>query len=928
MTPHTEKKLFLLDAYALIFRAYYAFIKNPRFNSKGLNTSAVLGFTNTLDEVLKKEKPTHIAVVFDLPEPTFRHKLDENYKAQRPPTPEDLIKAVPYIKQVIKGFNIPIVAVPGFEADDAIGTLAKQAEKEGFTVYMMTPDKDYAQLLSENISMFKPKSRGGGHTIFGLEDCLEKYQIEHPEQFIDILALWGDTADNIKGVPGIGEKTAIKLINKYKSIEGIYNNINELKGKQKENLENSIEVLKLSKTLVTIPLDVPTKFDAESFKLETPNFNELKEIFAELEFNALAKRILPNAPPPDFEAGSLFGGPATQNSSGDQEALTTNFDTIESIEHDYVLVDTFEKRKKLAEKLEKCDQFCIDTETTGVNPHEASLVGIAFSFKAHAAHYVPIPENKAGAEFIINDLRAALENPKSLKIGQNIKYDILIMQNHGVKVQGPLFDTMLAHYLLYPSLKHNMDIIAETEMNYSPVSIESLIGKKGKKQLSMRDISPEEVKEYAGEDADITLQLKHILYRKLKEEDLLKLAEEIEFPLIPVLVSMESSGIYMNADSLAEFEKELQTNIEKTVAQIHSIAGEEFNISSPKQLGVILFEKLKVSDKPKLTKTKQYSTSEQELSKLKDKHEIINLILSFRSNSKLLSTYVKALPLLISKETGRIHTSYNQAVATTGRLSSTNPNLQNIPVRTEEGKRIRKAFEPKDSNHTLLAVDYSQIELRLIAHLSQDEAMLAAFNNNEDIHTATAAKIYEIPEEEVTREMRSNAKSANFGIIYGISAFGLSENLGISRSEAKKLIDGYFKTYPSVKEYMTGNVNIAREKGYVETVFGRKRYLKDINSRNGIVRSAAERNAINAPVQGTAADIIKIAMIKCENVLKEKELKTKMILQVHDELVFDVPSDELEIVKKIIAEQMESSACLDVKLTVETGSGENWLIAH
>ncbi len=567
-------------------------------------------------------------------------------------------------------------------------------------------------------------------------------------------------------------------------------------------------------------------------------------------------------------------------------------------------------------------------QTTGLNPHEVALVGIAFSYKKHEAYYVPIPENKAGAALIINDLKPALENPKSIKIGQNIKYDILVMQNHGVKVQGQLFDTMIAHYLLHPSKKHKMDTMAETELNYSPVAIETLIGKKGKKQRSMKDIAPEKVKEYAGEDADITMQLKHTLYKQLKNEDLLKLAEEIEFPLIQVLADMEAAGIYMNPSTLSSFEKELEANIEKTVSKIYDIAGETFNIASPKQLGIILFEKLKVSDKPKLTKTKQYSTSEQELSKLKGKHEIINLILSFRSNSKLLSTYVKALPLLISKKTGRIHTSYNQAVASTGRLSSTNPNLQNIPIRTAEGKRIRKAFEPADQNHILLAADYSQIELRLIAHLSKDQAMLAAFNNNEDIHTATAAKIYEIPEKEVSREMRSNAKSANFGIIYGISAFGLSENLGISRSEAKQLIDGYFKTYPAVKDYMKANVDFARKHTYVETIFGRKRYLKDINSANSMVRSAAERNAINAPVQGTAADIIKIAMIKCAILLKENNLKTKMLLQVHDELVFDVPKEELKKVKILISEAMEHSAQLSVKLIVETGTGQNWLDAH
>ncbi|NPA45460.1 MAG: DNA polymerase I [Chlorobi bacterium] len=928
----TEKKLFLLDAYALIFRAYYAFIKNPRYNSKGLNTSAILGFTNTLHEILSKEKPTHIAVVFDHPKGSFRKDIFPEYKAHRDATPEDIIKSVPYIKEIIKAFNIPIYEIEGFEADDTIGTLAKKAEKEGFTTYMMTPDKDFGQLVSDKIFMYKPKRGGNDAQILGEKEICEKYGIENPEQVIDILAIWGDAADNIPGIPGVGEKTSMKLIQKYKTVEEIYKHLNELKGKQKENVEKSKDLVKLSKELVTISQDVPVEFNEKDLEKNEPDYNKLENIFKELEFGALAKRIIPGKQE-DVSQGNLFGGLFAEqkptSNEDEEETIAPTFKDIYNSEHNYLLVESEEDVKNLVSKLEKTKEFCFDTETTGTDPHIAELVGISFSYRMYEAYYIPISENKDEANKVINILKPILENPSIKKIGQNIKYDILVLKNYGVNVTGKLFDTMLAHYLLEPAKRHNMTVLAQTYLNYNPVSIETLIGKKGKNQLSMRTVPIDKIKEYAGEDADITLRLKYILEKELaKDKKLEKLAEDIEFPLVYVLADMESNGVRISTEQLKNYEIELTERIEKIENKIYELAGTKFNIASPKQLGLILFETLKITDKPKKTKTGQYATGEDELQKLKDKHEIINLILDYRGLAKLLSTYVKALPELINPKTEKIHTSYNQAVTATGRLSSTNPNLQNIPIRTEDGKKIREAFIPSDNEHVLFAADYSQIELRIMAHLSQDKNMLEAFNNNEDIHASTAAKIFGVKLEDVTKEMRSKAKSANFGIIYGISAFGLAQNLNISRSEAKELIDGYFATYPDVKKYMDESIRIAREKGYVSTILGRKRQLLNINSRNSLLRSNDERNAINAPIQGTAADIIKIAMNNCFVRLEKENLQAKMILQVHDELVFDVPKNEQEKTKQIVIDEMENAVKLSVDLVVDTNFGDNWLVAH
>lgn len=929
---NNEKKLFLLDAYALIFRAYYAFIKNPRYNLQGLNTSAILGFTNTLDEILRKEKPTHIAVVFDPPTGNFRSEIFPEYKAHRDATPEDIIKSVPHIKDIIKAFNIPIYEVKGYEADDTIGTLAKKAEKEGFTTYMMTPDKDFGQLVSNNIYMYKPKRGGKEAEILGEKEICEKYGIDNPEQVIDILAIWGDAADNIPGIPGVGEKTSMKLIQKYKTVEGIYEHLNELKGKQKENVANSKDLVKLSKELVTIALDVPIDINEDELLINTPNYTKLEELFNTFEFNALAKRIIPGKKEPVVSQGSLFGGTEVSNGTNSENSTyesSISYKDIKSSEHNYLLVKTEEEIKKLVTKLENTKEFCFDTETTGTNPHVAELVGVAFSYRKFEAYYVPVPSDKDEAKKITKLLKPVLENSSIIKIGQNIKYDIIVLSNHGINVKGKLFDTMLAHYLLEPAKRHNMTVLSQTYLDYNPVSIESLIGKKGKNQLSMRNIPIEKVKEYAGEDADITLRLKEKLEQELaKHKHLQKLAEEIEFPLVYVLANMESNGIKINTKQLNNYEIELTERIEKTEAKIYELAGTKFNIASPKQMGIVLFETLKIDDKPKKTKSGQYATGEDILQKLKDKHEIINLILDYRGYAKLLSTYVKALPELINPKTGKIHTSYNQAVTATGRLSSTNPNLQNIPIRTEDGRKIREAFIPSDENHILFGADYSQVELRIMAHLSKDVNMLTAFKNNEDIHTSTAAKIFNIKLEDVSNEMRGKAKAANFGIIYGISATGLSRNLDIPKTEAKQLIDGYFATYPDVKKYMDDSIKLARKQEYVLTIYGRKRQLLNINSRNSLLRSNDERNAINAPIQGSAADIIKIAMINCQNRLQKEGLNAKMVLQVHDELVFDVPKKELEKTKQIVIDEMENATKISVDLIVDSNFGENWLVAH
>jgi DNA polymerase-1 len=921
----TDKKLFLLDAYALIFRAYYAFIRNPRYNSKGMNTSAILGFTNTLFDILSNEKPTHIAVVFDPPTPTFRNTMFPAYKAHRDATPEDIIKSVPYIKQIIKSFRIPVIEIEGYEADDTIGTLAKKAEKEGFMTYMMTPDKDFGQLVSDRIFMYKPKNSLSEHEVLGRKEICEKYGIEDPKQVIDILAIWGDSADNVPGIAGVGEKTSYGLIQKYKSVEGIYEHIHELKGKQKENFENGRDTVKLSKKLVTIALDVPVEFDEQSLIREEPDYQHLDEVFKELEFSALAKRILPDKKELTVQ-GNLFGEPEL---SYEANTYTKVYKDITNTEHNYVLVDSEEEIQRLAKTLSLKTEVCFDTETTGTDPHLAELIGFSFSFRKYEAYYIPVPENREEIMRILEYFKPIFENPHVRKVGQNIKYDMIILANYGIEVSGELFDTMVAHYLIDPAGRHNLNKLAEVYLNYSPVPIENLIGKKGKGQLSMRDVAVERVKEYAGEDADVTFQLKELLEKELlKQKEIHQLATEIEFPLIYVLADMERNGVRISKEKLNAYEIELTEKIALCEESIYKAAGSKFNIASPKQMGVVLFEKLKIVDQPKTTKTKQYSTDEAELLKLKDKHEIVNLILDYRGYSKLLSTYVKALPLLINPKTGKIHTSYNQAVTATGRLSSTDPNLQNIPIRTEDGKRIRESFIPSDDDHVLYSADYSQIELRLMAHLSQDKNMLEAFNQNEDIHTATASKIFNVPLNEVGKDMRSKAKSANFGIIYGISSFGLSQNLMISRSDAKDLIDNYFKTYPDVKKYMDASIGKGREQGYVTTLYGRRRELQNINSRNSLLRSNDERNAINAPIQGTAADIIKIAMIGCFRRLKQEGLDAKMILQVHDELVFDIKKKDLEKARAIIIYEMENAAHLSVKLIVDGNYGNNWLEAH
>jgi DNA polymerase I len=927
-TKDNEKKLFLLDAYALIFRAYYAFIKNPRYNSKGLNTSAILGFTNTLNEILSKEQPDYIGVAFDPPGPTFRNTMYEEYKANRDETPEDIKKSVPYIKEILRAFRIPVIEVENFEADDTIGTLAKKAEKEGFTVYMVTPDKDYGQLVSENIYMLKPKRGNKEQELLGKKEICELYNIERPEQVIDILAIWGDTSDNIPGIPGVGQKTSKKLIAKYGSAEGLLQNSHKLKGKQKENVENSKDLIALSKKLVTIKTDVPVEFNSKDYLLESIDEKLLLEIFDDLEFKTLAKRLIPEKAKEVSKKSvqtSLFGDDdATQ---GQTTALGSSYQTYNAEKQNYTACESPYEIEELVKKLASSKAFCFDTETSSANPHKAKLVGIAFAYRENEAFYVPLPEDEETVRDILSILAPVFENEKIQKIGQNIKYDLIVMSNYGQKVNGPLFDTMIAHYLIDADSKHNLTALAEQYLNYTPIEIESLIGKKAS-DGAMRKVPIEKITAYACEDADICFKLKGVLEKKLAESNMSKLAEEIEFPLIPVLVNMEKNGVKIDLQKLKDYEKQLINEIEATQKKIYELAGTEFNIASPKQLGTILFEKLKISDKPKLTKTKQYATGERELLKLESEHEIISHILDYRSNSKLLSTYVRALPKLISEDTEKLHTTYNQAVVSTGRLSSTNPNLQNIPVRTPEGKKIRESFVPENTNNILIAADYSQIELRLMAHLSQDDNMLEAFKSGEDIHTITASKIFKKDASEVTGEMRSQAKSANFGIIYGISAFGLSENLKIPRSEAKQLIEGYFETYPQVKKYMDKAIHEGREKKYATTLFGRKRKLHNIDSNNSLLRSNDERNAINAPLQGSASDIIKKAMISTQKRIREEGLQSKMILQVHDELVFDVPKNERAKLKEIALQEMEHAVNLSVDLKVDIGEGDNWLEAH
>lgn len=925
-----QKKLFLLDAMALIYRAFFALNKNPRINSRGLNTSAILGFANTLLDVLKNEQPTHIGVAFDTRAPTVRIKQFAEYKANREKMPEDISLAIPYIIKLIEAFNIPILAVDGYEADDVIGTLAKKAEEQDFKVYMMTPDKDFGQLVSDNIFMYKPARMGNKPEVLGVTEICEKYKISLPEQFIDILGLWGDASDNIPGVPGIGEKTASKLIAEFGSLENLLLNTDKLKGKQKENLETFAEQAIMSKQLATIILDVPIQFETDALRYVKPDEETLRHLLSELEFRNFAKRIFGDQGPSgdtSTDTNESRGGNDLFSSAG-IEVLGKKILRMDDVPHDYHLLDTEDKRRQLIARLKESGSFCFDTETTGLDANNTELVGISFALKKGEAFYVPVPGNYNEALDLVSEFKPLFENVHIGKTGQNLKFDMSVLRWYDVEVKGDIFDTMIAHYLIEPDLSHNMDFLAETYLEYQPVSIESLIGKKGKNQLSMRMVSSEQLKDYACEDADITLQLREVFEPMLEETNTLELFRKIEMPLVPVLTSMEAVGINLKASTLEEFSAELDKDIVKLEKEIHEMAGIEFNIASPKQLGEILFEKLKITDKPKLTKTRQYSTSEDVLIRLTDKHPIINKMLDYRSLTKLKSTYVDALPKLINPRDHRIHTSYNQAVAATGRLSSNNPNLQNIPIRTPRGREIRKAFVPRGDDYTLLAADYSQIELRIIAELSEDPGLIETFVNELDVHTATASRIYGIPLEEVTPDMRRNAKTVNFGIVYGISAFGLSERLNIPRKEAAEIIDQYFSKYPGVKSYMESTIAFARANGYVETMMGRRRYLRDINSANATVRGFAERNAINAPVQGSSADMIKIAMINIYDSMKSQGLKSKMILQVHDELVFDTLKSEVEIMKKIVEEKMKSAIPMTVPVEVDMNTGDNWLQAH
>ncbi len=925
-----QKKLFLLDAYALIYRAYYALNRNPRINSKGLNTSAILGFANTLWEVLFKENPDYIAVVFDPKGGSFRNDFYPAYKANREKTPEDISLSIPYIKQLIKAFNIPVVLVENYEADDVIGTLAKLAEKENLLTYMMTPDKDFGQLVSDNILMYKPARMGNKAEILGVAEICEKFGVEKPEQVIDFLGLSGDTADNIPGIAGVGPVTAKKLIAQFGSVEEMVKRTDEIKNpKLRAKVESAKEEALMSKKLATIDIHAPVSFELKSFEKQDPNTEALLEITKELEFRTFATRVLkslsiPNGNPENASdtQTDLFG------SVGIEIPAQTEYKNLETQSHHYVLIDNQNDREKLIADLSSSMAFCFDTETSGLDPNTDELVGISFSYGHHSAYYVALPVNFSEAEAIVQEFKALFENESIGKIGQNLKFDISFLKWYGIEVKGRLFDTMIAHYLLQPDSRHGMDVLAENYLSYRCVPITELIGKKGKNQKNMRDVPLDLLKEYACEDADITLQLKDVFEPKLSEAGLLDLFNEIELPLISVLAAMESEGVNLDSKALNRFSLELGSEILKLNNQIQEMAGVQFNVSSPKQLGEVLFGQMKIVEKAKKTKSGQYSTGEEILAKLESKHPIIRLILDYRSLTKLKSTYVDALPLLVNPRTHRIHTSYNQTVAATGRLSSTNPNLQNIPIRTDKGKEIRKAFVPRNAQYVLLAADYSQVELRIIASLSGDEAMIQAFKDGLDIHTATAAKVYNVAVEEVSKDMRRHAKGVNFGIIYGISAFGLSENIGISRKDAAEIIKNYFVNYPGIKAFMEKTILFAKEKGYVETIKGRRRYLKDINSANAIVRGFAERNAINAPIQGSSADMIKVAMINIHKEMKEKKMQSRMILQVHDELVFDAHRDEVDELKILVEKQMREAVSLKVPVVVDINTGDNWLEAH
>ncbi|ALM08887.1 DNA polymerase I [Sediminicola sp. YIK13] len=942
-----QKRLFLLDAYALIFRGYYALIKNPRINSKGMDTSAVMGFVNSLFDVIKREKPDHLAVCFDKGGSTERTEMFADYKANRDETPDAIRQAVPYIQDILKAMHIPVVELYGLEADDIIGTLAKQAEKEDYKVFMVTPDKDFGQLVSENIFMYRPARMGNGIEIWGIPEVKERFGVERPEQVIDYLGMMGDASDNIPGLPGVGDKTAKKFIAEFGSMENLLANTDKLKGKMKEKIQENKELGILSKKLATICVTCDVTFNAKDYELSMPDSEKVQELFEELEFRRLKDQFLklfsteeettttpvsstPTAKKQAQEAGggqfSLFGGDVNQP-SGTLESVSSR-KTIKDVPHIYQSVAPGMAMKLFIQNLLKQTSVCFDTETTSLNPLEAQLVGIAFSWEPGKGFYIPFPEEKEEAQEIIEQLRPFFESEKIEKIGQNLKYDIKVLDKYKIKVKGKCFDTMLAHYLINPDMRHNMDVLAETYLNYTPISITELIGKKGKNQMSMREIPLDKQTEYAVEDADITFQLAQHFRPELAEAKTEDLFNDIEIPLLHVLADMELEGIKLDTEFLNSLSKDLDNDIKNLESKIYEDAGEEFNIGSPKQLGEILFDKMKLVDKPKKTKTGQYSTAEDVLSYLAKDHAIIQHVLEYRGLSKLKSTYIDALPGQVEPTTGRVHTDYMQTVAATGRLSSNNPNLQNIPIRTERGRQVRKAFVPRNEDYILLAADYSQIELRIIAALSQETTMIEAFKNGEDIHASTASKVFNVPLEEVTREQRSNAKTVNFGIIYGVSAFGLSNQTDLSRGEAKDLIDTYYKTYPKLRNYISEQIEFAREHGYVQTVLGRRRYLKDINGSNAVVRGAAERNAVNAPIQGSAADIIKIAMINIHKKLEEGNYKTKMLLQVHDELVFDVYKPELEELKTMIKTEMESAYTLSVPLDVEMGVGDNWLQAH
>ena len=919
-------KLFLLDAYALIYRSYYAFIKNPRINSKGLNTSAILGFCNTLHEILSKEKPKYIGVAFDPHGPTFRSEAFPEYKAQREKTPEDILLSVPIIRRVLEALKIPALMVEGFEADDVIGTLAMQSEGKGVETYMLTPDKDYGQLVRPTVRIYRPRF-GGGYEVLGVGEILEKYGISNPLQVIDLLALMGDSADNFPGCPGVGEKTAVKLIGEFGSVENLLNHTDQLKGALRKKVEEHVDDIRMSKFLATIKTDVPVELRLSDLLLTDPDEKKLRAIFEELEFRSLTDKFLPKVPKTVKNVPlqlDLFGEFPTDGAEGGENS---SFESLKTVTHDYQLIENKDDILKLRDFLLTNEILSLDTETTSTSPIEAKLVGLSFSVKEHQAFYVPVPEDRTEAQQVVEIFRPVYEHPDILKVGQNIKYDMQVLANYGIELQGCLWDTMIAHYLIQPELRHNMDIMAEAYLNYKTIHIDELIGPRGKNQKSMRDLSPKEVYEYAAEDADITLQLKNKLEPLLKEVGAEQLFYEIEMPLVRVLVDMERTGVRIDTDSLAETSRVFTERMHELEQRIYELAGEEFNIASPRQVGDILFGKLHIIEKPKKTKTGQYVTSEEVLQTLKGKHEIVEKILAHRGLKKLLGTYVDTLPTLINLKTGHIHTSFNQTITATGRLSSSDPNLQNIPVRGEDGKEIRKAFIP-DEGCLFFSADYSQIELRVMAHLSGDENMIEAFREGHDIHAATAAKIYGKDITEVGRDERNKAKRANFGIIYGITVFGLAERLEIERAEARQLIDGYFETFPKVREYMEESKQKAREQGYVETFFHRRRYLPDINSRNATVRGFAERNAINAPIQGSAADIIKVAMIRIYNRFREEKLRSKMILQVHDELNFSVVPEEKGRVEEIVLHEMEAAYPLCVPLLADAGWGNNWLEAH